>query len=311
MVSFSFRLGLLTAVGVSLCTSGCHTFRRQAVEEHVATSREYSLRGMAEFEQGNHTEAKALLAQAVKSFPRDFRARRRYADALFALGDTDGAMVQMEQAVRLSGNEPIQLVRLGEMHLERGNVDFGRKLAEQAIKDDPHLASGWALLARIELLQKNDNAATLAYLRAIDEGEPLENVAIPLAHLYFRDNKNLRAYSLIQRVEGESEDALSRVPYLAGLKGIALKELGRTHEAIPVLLDAIERDPEAHELVVALVDAQLAIGDIDNAKLALSRGFQRIGEHPELNRMASQIDSASRLAARPDSSPPSQQPLTR
>ena len=74
----------------------------------------------------------------------------------------------MEEAVRLSGDDPDRLVRLGQMYRSRGDLSQASKQAAQAIAANPQLASAWALRGDVLLAQGSRSEALASFHRAYE-----------------------------------------------------------------------------------------------------------------------------------------------
>src|SRR4051812_28677382 len=149
------------ACAIVLPASGCRVFRGHKVSaESIAAARQLSLQGIDAQQRGQWDRAETLFAAAILKCPTDERARYGYAESLWQRGMWPQAVQHMEEAVRLSGNDPERLMRLGQMYAARGDVDRAARLADRAIAANGQLAAAWAL--RGEVLQaQGDNAAAL------------------------------------------------------------------------------------------------------------------------------------------------------
>src|SRR6266516_3723956 len=111
--------------------SGCRTFRPHRVsDESIAAARQLSLQGIDAQQRGHWDRAESLFAAAILKCPSDERARYGYAESLWQRGAWQQAVEHMEEAVRLSGNDPERLVRLGQMYRARGDLVRARRQAE-------------------------------------------------------------------------------------------------------------------------------------------------------------------------------------
>ena len=103
-------------VGLLFCSTGCRAFRIHKVsDENIAAARQLSLQGIDSQQRGQWDRAETLFAAAILKCPSDERARYGYAESLWQRGAWQQAVEHMEEAVRLSGNDPERLVRLGQM----------------------------------------------------------------------------------------------------------------------------------------------------------------------------------------------------
>lgn len=267
------------------CLPGCHTFRRQPVERDVAASRQLSLQGLEAMQGGRSDEAEELFSQAVKACPRDDRARKRYADALLARGAIDEAIVQMEHAIRLSGDDPILRVELGEIYLMRGDLEYADRLAKETLRDNNQLASAWALQGKVNQRRGDLDEALAAFHRSLSYREHDPELQVQIAQIYRQQSRPLRAYSTLQRLARETPPEEMSADLYA-LQGLALKELGRHRQAAVHLRDAIALDPNSSELYYHLAETLLLDGDRANAQLTIAQGRERFPDDPRLVEIA-------------------------
>ena len=122
-----FAMTLLVAVA-----PGCRCFqydKEGAVSPEVAQCRHYSHLSMAALDRGDADQAERLGAQAVQSCPHDVQARRALADAMWRRGKTTTAIEQIDQARKLSPDDPTLLVQQGEMYLSLDQWEAARAVA--------------------------------------------------------------------------------------------------------------------------------------------------------------------------------------
>src|SRR5690242_17293589 len=130
--------------------SGCRTLSsRGPVPESVASCRQLTQQGTSAMDRGDWKRAEALLSRAVQSSGNDADARRFYAEALWRRGARTEALVQMQHARRLAGEDPNLAVRTGELHLELGDTQSASQMVNEALRMDPKLANAWALRGRV------------------------------------------------------------------------------------------------------------------------------------------------------------------
>src|SRR5262249_10944988 len=131
--------------GALLCTiigiSGCRAFRSHKIsDESIAAARQLSLQGMDAQHPGQWDRAGTLFATAILRCAVDERARYGYAEALWQRGAHQQAIEQMEEAARLSGNDPERLVRLGQMYRAQGDLTRAGRIADVAVAANGQLA---------------------------------------------------------------------------------------------------------------------------------------------------------------------------
>jgi len=107
-----------------------------------------------------YERAEALALEFIERYPTYHRTHVQLA-RIYRLQDRlDEAIVQYRLALDLSPEEPTALTRLGEIYLDRRELDQARPLLERAIMVAPKLYPAHYLLARVHLLQGDREAAT-------------------------------------------------------------------------------------------------------------------------------------------------------
>ena len=260
-----FSAALLNAaIGCACC--------RNPVGDNVIAARQYSLRGMEAMQRENWDEAESLFARAVSTSPVDERARCRYAETLWKRGARQEAIAQMEEAVRLSSNDPKLLVELGEMHLAGGDLARAAERAEQAVAADGRSASAWAL--RGDVLRRTGHAAEAlaCYHRALTYQEHFPHVQLAAADIYRKSGRPQRTLATLELLAGQYPPGQEPAEVLFH-KGLALKSLSRFDEAAETLAAAVKGGDCTPEMLVHLSDAQLLAGDPTAAGFAIDQAL--------------------------------------
>ena len=194
------------------------------------------------------------LGVAVQTSPARTMTRDREAYALYLQG------------------RALTLQALGEDVIERG---VG--LLEQALDRDPDFAEAWAALAEAHLY----SAIFTRTLRRVELGEKMGQCvqsalelkpdsahALAMRGVYeFVAKRPVKALELGYRahdLDPSNVDVMVRL-------GSFLLYLGRTREAMPYIVKAIEREPTQGRTFVALCAAHMGVGDFDKAIAAGQR----------------------------------------
>lgn len=257
---------LLACLSLVTGPAGCRVLRsRQNSDENIAAARQLSLQGLDAQQRGQWERAEMLFAAAIAKCPTDERARSGYAEALWQRGDYSGAISNMEDAVRLSGNDPQRLVRLGAMHLHQEDVRRALNLAQRAIDNNGLLAEAWALRGQALLVAGDLNEALASFHRALSLDPALANVQLAIADIYRQQNRPQRALATLQTFADRFPAGQVPIGVLYR-EGLSLQALGRPHDAIRVFYQAVERGPANADLLYALADAQTAVGEFAAAR---------------------------------------------
>lgn len=273
----------LAAIGCAYCKS--------PVGASVIASRQLSLQGMEAMQRQDWERAEGLFAQAVHTSPVDERARWRYAETLWRRGAKQEAVTQMEEAVRLSGNEPKLLVQLGEMHLAMGDLPRAAKRAQQAVSGDSRSATAWALQGDVLRRSGNHQDALAAYHRALHYQEHFPHVQFAAAEIYTESGRPQRALATLELLAGQYPPGQepADVQYA---RGLALKSLGRFDEAAESLAASARQSEPSPDLLLHLSEAHLLSGDLGSAALSLDEALALAPNHPGARDLQGRIESS-------------------
>jgi Flp pilus assembly protein TadD len=223
-------------------------------------------------QEGRDEAAGQFFAQAMELCPVDERCRRHYAEVLWRQGRGPEAVAQMTEAVRLSGQDPLLLVRLGEMHLALGNEGNALVYADQAIERRDDLALAWRLRGDV-LHRRGELREALACYHSALRFEPNNpTVQIAVASIHRDLNRPERSLSVLDAAVDQFSPGPAP-PEVLVHHGLALKSLGRFEEAVESLAAAAQgsNDPE---IVFLLAEARMLAGDSAGASYAARQVLQ-------------------------------------
>lgn len=263
--------GVLCVMAMTCCLGGCRGLRSGSREIGITEARQFSLRGADALQFKKYDDAEALFAEALRRCPSDERANWGMAEVQWHRGDCQTATTHMQEAARLSGNNPDLLVRLGEMLLEAGKLDEAMMHVESALASNWQHSGAWQLCGSIRQEQQQWQAAIDCYHRALMTKPNNPTVQMALAGLYHRTGRPQRALATLERMSDlQSQEYQSSSVYL--LKGQALASLGQTEDAKLCLREAAMRaDADDHRLFLHLASVQAELGQIAEARLSLGR----------------------------------------
>jgi tetratricopeptide (TPR) repeat protein len=247
-------------------TPACATLRRNRTADPILTSRQLALRGADAVQQKRLDEAASLFEGAIAANPADERPHRQYSEVLWQRGRRDEAIRQMEESLRLSAGDPEVRVRLGQMYMDRGDLEQAWNQATAASAAHRQLASAWALRGDIENRKGRMDEALTSYHRALSFEPRMTQVQIAVAEIYRKQNNPQRALATLQLME-EQYGTEPVPPEVLKLQGLAFKAQGRYRQAIRSLALASSADPSDVELLYQLADAHFQSGDLTNAGL--------------------------------------------
>ncbi len=278
-------------IGLVVHSTGCRAFRSHKVsDENIAVARNLSLQGMDAQQRGQWDRAETLFAAAILKCPSDERARYGYAESLWQRGARQKAVEHMEEAVRLSGNDPERLVRLGQMYVDRGDLARAGRQADAAIAVNSQLAAAWALRGHVLLAQGDSNSALTSFHRALSYEQPLPDVQLAIARIYAKENRPQRVLATLQALATTYPPG--EVPQeVLVQEGLALRALGRHQGAVTALAAAAQIDNPPPELLCDLARTQILAGDPAAARQTLAFALERTPRHPLCLALASELSS--------------------
>jgi tetratricopeptide (TPR) repeat protein len=255
-------------------TTGCRTISRfRPADQKVIACREQSRLGIEALSRGETQEAEARLLHAIRGCPRDADARRTLAQIYLSQGRTDEAIAQMDLAVRLSGDDPLWTVELGEMLLADHKYTVAEECARRALARNPDLGTGWALLGDVCWSRADAQAAQHAYHRSLAAPGCPPRVLLSLADIYEKLGRHQRALAMLRQFEDTMGSELS-APHLAWRKGTLLQAMDRHEDALVFLQQAREQAGPSPTLMNQVAQSYQALGQLRSAEQALSEAQQ-------------------------------------
>jgi tetratricopeptide (TPR) repeat protein len=245
---------------------------------------------------GNWQRAEEFFAKAVEVCPVDERVQSRYAEALWRRGSRQEAVEHMNEAVRLSGGDPVLVVRLGEMHLQTGELEQASHLAERVIQSGRQEANAYRLRGAVMDRQGKWHEALADYHRALSIQPHYPEVQMAIAEVYYRQDRPQRALSTLQGLAGSCPSGEEPAETLYW-QGLACEALGRHEQAVFHLAQAEERGMQSADLFYNLAQARYMAGDPAAAELTVQRALEMEPTHPDAQRLAESIRQARQVAS--------------
>ncbi|MHB8973502.1 MAG: tetratricopeptide repeat protein [Pirellulaceae bacterium] len=277
---------------------GCSGLSRRWQSDDVVFARQIAQRGMDAVDAGNWQRAEEFFAKAVDVCPVDERVQSRYAEALWRRGSRPEAVEHMKEAVRLSGGDPDLVVRLGEMHLQTGDLKEANQLAEQVIQAGRQEANVYRLRGAIMARQNQWPEALADYHRALSIQPQYPEVQLAIAEVYYRQGRPQRTLSTLQALAASYPSGEEPVAALYW-QGLACEALGRHEQAVVSLTQAEERGMRSSDLFYNLAQARYMAGDPTAAELALQRVLEMEPTHADAQRLAESIRQSRQVASLP------------
>ncbi|QDT08972.1 tetratricopeptide repeat protein [Planctomycetes bacterium K23_9] len=266
MVTSRFSSVLTLALLVILISQlGCRAISRIGESRQSIAARRMSRQGLQAMHNGDWTNAENLFSDALELSSSDDRAHRGLAESFWQREQPEPAIKHMENAVRLSGNDPKLVQRLGRMYFDVGRVEEANQQSLVALEADRYSAEVWALRGDCLRSQSNNVQALAAYHRALALQPDFPDVQMQAAEIYRVQGRYDRLLATLDRLQ-EGLGGIEIPPRVDMLRGIAMRQLGQHDEARRCFASAATRDPsnaEAHLQIAALC---LDAGDIQSAR---------------------------------------------
>jgi tetratricopeptide (TPR) repeat protein len=262
--------------------SGCRALStKKTTDDAISAARMMTLQGMDAQQKSRWDHAESLYAAAVERCPTDERARCGYAECLWQRGAQDEAVRHMEEAVRLSGDDPERLVQLGGMYLQLGQLAPAAELGERAIAANRQLPKAWALRGDVLRAKGELTDALASYHRALSLQEHYPEVQFAVAEIYCQDRRPQRALATLQSL-GDFYPPGTIPTNVLYRQGLVLRQLGRYHDAARALAAATEKGEPSAEMLYELAQTHLLAGDPANANLTATAALTRYPDHAGL-----------------------------
>lgn len=294
----AMRLRCGVCVWLLACCGCALVGHERPVPKQLAQSRQASQRGISALDRGDWDKGEALLAEAIQLCPLDPEPHRHYAEALWHRGAKEQALAEMQEAARLSGENPALAVRTGEMCLDMGRIADCDRLADEAVELDPRLGPAWALRGEVALGEGRLDDALADLHRALGFQHDDKRTLLLIAEVYRRQNRPERALNTLETLRDgyAAGEEPQRVLYLEGLAFAALQ---RYDDAVEAYSSALGREQPSAELYYQLADAQAKAGRTREASQAVSAALALEPNHQPTLQLAAQLQLAERAAAAP------------
>ena len=271
---------------------GCRALRANRQTRELTAARQISLRGAEALQQKKYGDAESLFIEAIRQSPADERAQSGYAEVLLLKGEVQAATEHMTEAVETSGGNPDLVVRLGQMHLEQGELQLALEQADLALRNQRTHAGAWALRGDVLRQQHQLPDALDCYHRSLIYHSDAPQVQIALAEIYRQLGRPQRALATLNNLaDHHSPEQIPPRAWL--LKGQALADLGEDSEAKRCLRLATQYAGESQcGLLLELASAQYGCGDLAEARLCLGRVLRQEPSNPNALQLQSQLDQS-------------------
>jgi Flp pilus assembly protein TadD len=295
-VAVRFRF-LLLASSCLVTGLGCATIKKlNPIESSTLQARRLTSEAEASIYAQDLEAAETKLVAAIERDPNDNRSRAVFADVLWARGEQLAAVEQMAKAVDLSeGRDPEHIIQLGQMLLTVGNPQAALQRADAALRLDDTSADAWTLKG-FALKQTGDSKAALsAFFRSLSIRNDDAQARVEIARIYRQLGQPQRALAILAAPHPENLQVCPQFSEVCYLRGVLLRELDRPSDAVVALQSARKSGCEANDLYLQLAEAQLATGEVLNARATLAEAGKHCGPELRVALSALQEDVDARL----------------
>jgi len=288
---------LLMLLGGQVIGQGCRLLHpTQPVEKTLLASRQLSRQAVAALGQQQWDQALAFSEQAVHTCPADLDARQVYAEALWAKGQRQEALRQLEEVSRLASEDAAIPARMAEMQLAMGQIHLARQYANRAIELNPQLPDAWVVRARVAQQVGDFRSALADYHRALSYAPNQPEVLLEIAEVYRAANQPDRALATLHRL-ADTYSPGEEPPQIFYLQGLAYLALNRPQDAVEALSLAIQRGGPSAEWLYQLAQAEAATGRLRRAQQTLQHALALDPNHAPSRELFSQLESVQPVQA--------------
>ena len=250
-------------------------------QQKLIDARRHSGMGFQKIHNGSWEDAEELFEQALDKSENDERAHWGLAESYWNRGKTILAVEHMEQAVRLSAGDPKMVQRLGRMYLDMGRLEDAKSHSLWALESERDSAEAWALYgdclhAAAGTADPDHPAlqpALAAYHRALALQPDYPKVQQTAAEIYLQQQRYDRVLATLDRLHDTHgiDAASARVDLL---RGIALKQEGRTDDAKVSFRRAVTKDASDPDPLIELASLELKDSQVEKARSALQQAAE-------------------------------------
>lgn len=275
----------------------CSVFRKTAVDQHVAISRDLTLKGLESEYLNQADHAEKFFTDAVHSDSKNVEARLKLADLYRKRDATNAAIEQLEACRKYAPKDVAVMVKLGECYADVQKNTSAMQLADEALRAERDSIGAWKLKARLNWQAKRYIDAITDLQRGLRLDPRDQEIRRNMAELYTIVGKPLRALTTLDMVAEEYDD--STVPdQLLIDQALALKKMNRNDEAISRLKIGFERNGFSEDLAEMYVASLMDEGDVGGALQAIQLAGRQFPDSPRLGQLWARIQpgGGSRIA---------------
>ena len=219
---------------------------------------------------GRIEEAKARALKALAKDPKHLEAHMLLAQAIAGLRDIDGAITEIENAIRMAPGDERSYVQLGAFRLRQGQIAEAEKAYQEAVTLDPKSIYAVVGFAKFYLA-----------MGRMKEAEEWVKKAVALSPDDFNANRTLAVIYLSTNRVAEAEAPLKVVSKvsLIGTPRLVLADyyfLAKRNTEARQVLESFKDDPALYSAVRTRLSAlEMAEGHADVAKTYVDEALKK------------------------------------
>lgn len=245
-------------------------------EEVAASINEPSYRNLLDgailLKRNEYEAALAKLEIGIRLWPNNAGARYMAGEAALGIGDTERAIAEFREAVRVGETETDAALRLAEIFYATGNYTSAGSFAMRHLRKRPFMDERAHVIAARSAIALGDWENAYSILRALKQRMPDSPIPhVELAHL---ERQRAGAKAAVAKIEASTLD-LEAPENLEALRSLAtdLLALGRGDEALARVAAAAKSHPDSLATVDLHARVLSALGQKQQARALFDRNI--------------------------------------
>ena len=197
-------------------------------------------KAVACYQSGNFAAALRSFLNVLAEDPKREDILVYIANCYDGLGQKEEAVAYYRKALKINGKSDIAAANLAIIFYELQDYAEAQNAAARALKINPRNASALSVMGNLRYRKKDFDGALKFYQRAMETKRDFYTAVLNAASIYFERRDFNTAYFYAKRTVQSYPDSLEAQNLLAGV----CIELGRSDEAILILSELYEKNPE-------------------------------------------------------------------
>ena len=197
-------------------------------------------KAVACYQSGNFAAALRSFLNVLAEDPKREDILVYIANCYDGLGQKEEAVAYYRKALKANKKSDIAAANLAIIFYELQDYAEAQNAAERALKINPRNASALSVMGNLRYRKKDFDGALKFYQQAMETKRDFYTAVLNAASIYFERRDFNTAYFYAKRTVQSHPDSLEAQNLLAGV----CIELGRSDEAILILSELYEKNPE-------------------------------------------------------------------